>query len=290
VITAIALALVTFAADTTVPVTKGQRLDLNIHAGSVTVRTWNRDAVRVEGEPEERDQVRVRARATSIEVETTAKYGPPGSADLVITMPAGMPIDVSGVELDVTIQGCRCAMHVETVQGDVNVTGGEGTISLQSVEGSVKLTGATGTVDANSVNDDVSIRDVTGDVAAETVNGDITLSGLRGGNASATTVNGDVSFDGEVRKGGTYSLTSHEGDVDFSLPSNVGATVRVNTFNGSFESDYAVTLQGHTGRSQRLTFSLGGGGASIALESFNGDIRLLKPGAHGKSRGGHDDD
>jgi len=289
VITAIALALVTFAADTTVPVTKGQRLDVNVHAGSVTVRTWNRDAVKVEGEPEERDQIRVRSRATSVDVETTAKYGPPGSADLVITMPVGMALDVSGVELDVTIQGCRCAMHVETVQGDVTVTGGEGTVSLQSVEGSVKLTSATGTVDVNSVNDDVEVRDVTGDVAAETVNGDITLSGMRGGNVTATTVNGDVSFDGEVRKGGTYSLTSHEGDVDFSLPPNVGATVRVNTFNGSFESDYEVTLQGRTGRSQRLTFALGGGGASIALESFNGDIRLLKPGSHGKSRGGHGD-
>jgi len=53
----------------------------------------------------------------------------------------------------------------------------------------------------------------------------------------------------------------------------------VNTFNGSFESDFAVTLSGQNGRNRRLTFALGGGGATIDLESFSGDIRLVKPGS-----------
>lgn len=290
-ITAIALALATFAADTTVPATKGQRLDINVFAGSVTVRTWNRDAVKVEGETGGRDRIAVRARPTTIDIETSAKYGPPGAADLVILVPVGMPVDISGVELEVVIENCRCATHVESVQGDVTVTGVEGAVSLQSVEGAVKLTGANGNVQAHSVNADVIVRDVTGDVSAETVNGDVVLDRIRGGNVSASTVNGDVSFDGEVRKGGSYSLTSHQGDVDFTLAPSASATVRVNTFNGSFESDFPVTLQGQAGRNKRLTFTLGGGGASVSLESFSGDIRLLKPGAHpAKGRGDDNDD
>jgi hypothetical protein len=40
-----------------------------------------------------------------------------------------------------------------------------------------------------------------------------------------------------------------------------------------------VTLQGTGGHSRRLAFTLGGGGATIDLESFSGDIRLVKPGA-----------
>jgi DUF4097 and DUF4098 domain-containing protein YvlB len=278
VITAFALAFATLAADTTVPATKSQRLDVNVFAGSVTVRAWNRDQVKVEGATGRRDQLEVDTRGSTVSIETSGRHGP-GSADLVVTVPVGMPIDVSGVELDVTIEGCRCAMHVETVQGSVVVSGGEGAAQLTSVEGSVKVTGVNGNLHANSVNDDVVVRDVTGDVTVETVNGDVTLSRIRSGNVDASTVNGDIAFDGEIRKGGSYALTSHQGDVLMVVPASPAATIRVNTFNGSFESDFPVTLQGPSGRSKRLTFTLGGGGATIDLESFSGDIRLARPGA-----------
>jgi hypothetical protein len=267
------------AADTTVPATKSQRLDVNVFAGSVTVRTWNRDAVKVEGATGRRDRLEVSTSGNSIDVETSGRYGPANAADVVVTVPVGMPIDVSGVELDVTIEGCRCAMHVETVQGSVVVSGGEGTVQLTSVEGSVTVTGVNGKLQANSVNDDVVVRDVTGDVTVETVNGDVRLERIRSGNVEASTVNGDIAFDGEIRKGGSYGLTSHQGDVLMVVPASPAATIRVNTFNGSFESDFPVTLQGPSGRSKRLTFTLGGGGATIDLESFSGDIRLVKPGS-----------
>jgi DUF4097 and DUF4098 domain-containing protein YvlB len=279
VITAFALAIATIAADTTVPATKRQRLDINVFAGSVTVRTWNRDAVKVEGATGGRDQLEVEARVNTISIETSGRHGTANDADLVVTVPVGMPIDVSGVELDVVIEGCRCAMHVETVQGDVTASGGEGAAQLSSVEGGVTVSGVNGNLNATSVNDDVSVREVTGNVNVETVNGDVTLERIRSGNVDAGTVNGDITFDGEIRKGGSYSLTSHQGDVLMVVPSTPAATIRVNTFNGSFESDFEVTLQGTGGHSRRLAFTLGGGGATIDLESFSGDIRLVKPGA-----------
>ncbi|HTH05514.1 MAG TPA: DUF4097 family beta strand repeat-containing protein [Ilumatobacteraceae bacterium] len=278
-ITAFALAIATIAADTTVPATKSQRLDINVFAGSVTVRTWNRDAVKVEGATSGRDQLDVEARVNTISIETSGRHGPANDADLVVTVPVGMPIDVSGVELDVVIENCRCAMHVETVQGDVRATGGEGSVQLSSVEGSVTVSTVNGNLRATSVNDDVSVRDVTGDVSVETVNGDVTLERIRSGNVEGSTVNGDITFDGEVRKGGSYGLTSHQGDITMVVPANLAATIRVNTFNGSFESDFAVTLSGQNGRNRRLTFALGAGGATIDLESFSGDIRLVKPGS-----------
>ena len=278
-ITAFALALATIAADTTVPATKSQRLDINVFAGSVTVRAWNRDAVKVEGATGRRDQLEVDSRGSTVSIETSGRHGPASDADLVVTIPVGMPIDVSGVELDVTIEACRCSMHVETVQGSIVASGGEGAVRLTSVEGSVSVTGVNGKLQANSVNDDVVVRDVTGDVTVETVNGDVTLERIRSGSVEASTVNGDIGFDGEIRKGGSYALTSHQGDVHMVVPTSPAATIRVNTFNGSFESDFEVTLQGPSGRNRRLTFTLGGGGAMIDLESFSGDIRLLKSGA-----------
>jgi DUF4097 and DUF4098 domain-containing protein YvlB len=244
--------------------------------------------VKVEGEPGRRDQLEVNLRGSTLEVGTSGRRGPPGAADLVLTVPAGMPIDIGGVELDVTVEACRCALHVESVGGDVVVSGAQGMVSLSSVEGEVRLNGATGDVRANSVNADVILRDVTGDVTAETVNGDVKLEHIRGGNVEASTVNGDMWYEGEIRATGSYALTSHQGDVGMVVPASVAATVRVNTFNGSFESDFPVTLQGQTGRNKRISFTLGGGGAAITLESFSGDIHLFKPGA--RPTKGSDDD
>lgn len=278
-ITALAFAVAAIAADTTVPATKSQRLEVDVFAGSVTVRSWNRDAVKVEGAAGRSDNLEVDSRGGVVSVETSGRYGPANAADLVVTIPTGMAVEVSGVGLDVTIEGCRCAMRVESVQGDVVANGGEGPATLTSVEGSVSVTGVNGKVQVNSVNDDVTVRDVTGDVTAESVNGDVTLERIRGSTVEASTVNGDITFDGEIRKGGSYGFTSHQGDVRVVVPSNADATIRVDTFNGSFESDFPVTLQGTTGRSKRLSFTLGAGGAAIDLESFSGDIRLLKPGA-----------
>ncbi len=270
--------------DTTVTVTRGQRLDVNIFAGSVTVRSWNRDQVRIEGDGEgSRARLEVDAAGSRVQVRTSARYGPAGSMDVTVTIPAWMATAIEGVYTDVTVQGCRCAVTVETVKGDVRIEGGEGNVSAQSVEGAIEVQGVNGRVEAHTVNEDVRISDVTGDVAAETVNGDVTLRGVRGASVEASTVNGDVSLDGEFRRGGRYALSSHEGDLTVTVPSNPDLDVSVNTFNGEFESDIPVTLQKRAGR--RFSFTLGSGGARLELESFSGDIRLVKAGGAAPRRG-----
>ena len=47
------------------------------------------------------------------------------------------------------------------------------------------------------------------------------------------------------------------------------------TFDGEFESEFPVVLQGlQSGGS--FEFTLGEGGASLTLEAFDGEIRLLR--------------
>ena len=55
-------------------------------------------------------------------------------------------------------------------------------------------------------------------------------------------MNGDITYDGTIQNGGRYELSTHQGDMAITMPENANATVSVNTFNGSFESDYPVTL------------------------------------------------
>lgn len=263
--------------DTTVTVARGQRLEVNAYGGKIAVRTWNRNAVRVEANPSGPDQVEVSSSATTISVRTQGRHGPPSEVELKISAPPWMALRLSGVHTDVKIGGSMAPISVETVEGEVHVTGGDGLISLRSVQGPVTLQGAKGRISVNSVNEDVRVSQSAGEVAAETVNGDITLDGVEASTVDASTVNGDISYRGPIRDGGRYSLSTHNGDVTLTMAEGANASVAVSTFNGEFESEFPVPLSG-TRKGKGFNFTLGSGSAQVTLESFQGTIQLVRPG------------
>lgn len=274
--------------DTTVPAERGQRLEVNAFGGEIIVKTWARNAVRLQADPESRTEVTITKTGSTITVRTEGRRGPASNVDMNLTVPVWMALDLSGVNTDVTVQGTRAAIEVETVQGDVDVTGGEGLVTLSSVQGSVTLRGAKGRIDVHSVNQDVRVANTTGEIKAESVNGEIELDKVDATTLDAGTVNGDVAYDGPIHNGGRYSLTSHNGDITIGMAPNANATVSVSTFSGEFESDFPVTLTGG-GKGKRFNFTVGSGGAQIDLESFQGTVRLVRPGT-AASRHDRDDD
>lgn len=286
----LATSLLQQGADTTLTARRGQRLEASVYAGSITVKTWNRDAVHIEADTRRKDHLDIGADGATITVETSGKWGPAGNADVEITIPTWMAVEVSGVETDLSVEGCKCTVNAETVRGEVTVRGGEGNVSVQSVEGSVTVTDVNGRVEAQSVNESVTVERVTGDLAVQTVNGDVSLVAIKSGSVEASTVNGDITYDGTIQNGGRYELSTHQGDVAITMPESANATVSVNTFNGTFESDYPVTLSGRNQR-RKFSFTIGNGSARVDLESFGGDIRLARPGSRTiKGKGTGDDD
>lgn len=269
--------------DTTVAVKRGQRLEVSVHAGSVTVRGWNRDAVRVVTRSDDDASLDVRTRGERLVVDATGRHGRPIDASLEVSAPAWMPVSVHGVDLDITIDGVSAAVAAETVQGDVIVRGGADLVTLTSVEGSVHLSGAKGTMQISSVNEDVTVARAVGDLTVSTVNGDLMLETIGSDNVDASTVNGDIGFSGTIQSGGRYRLSSHNGDLTLAIPANASATVNVETFNGDFEAAFPVTVGG-TRQGRRFSFTLGSGAARVELESFQGDVRLVRPGAANEKR------
>jgi DUF4097 and DUF4098 domain-containing protein YvlB len=269
--------------DSTVPVARGQRLEVSSYAGDIAVTTWTRNAVRVQAEPGGRTTVEIDRSATSVTVKTQGRRGPPTLVDLQITAPTWMALDLSGVNTDISVAGARGPISVETVQGQVDVEGGEGLVSLQSVQGSVSLSGAKGRLEVNSVNEDVLVRGSSGEVTAETVNGDITLSRVDGSSVTATSVNGDLQYNGTIRNSGRYAFSTHNGDITITVPEGSNAAVSVATFNGEFASEFPVTLT-ETRKGKRFSFTLGTASAQVTLESFQGSIDLVRPGSSRSAR------
>jgi len=265
--------------DQTVDVTKGTRLVLSSHAGEVTVRAWDRDAVHVQASHGGRDRVDVQTADNTLRVRTRSSRGPGGIVDYTLTVPRWMAVNISGTYLAANIEGTSAEVSVETVGGDLTLKGGSGTVSLRSIEGEIRAEGASGKLNVSTVNDSITLTGVSGDVIAETVNGDVTITNAKASSLEVSTVNGDVRFESTTTDRGTYRVSTHQGDIRVSLGQQASATVFVRTFRGDFSSDFPVTLpKEETGRdtNKRFNFTLGSGAARVELQSFQGDIHVSK--------------
>jgi len=263
--------------DTTVTVKPDTRLVVENFGGSVTVSTWARNAVRIEAEHSTRAMVEIENTDNTLKVSSSGRRGPPRATDYTITMPKGMGLRVGGVYTDVTVTGSEAEVRASTVRGDISLLGGRGFVSLRSVQGGVKVRGARGRLELASVNEGVDVADVEGEIQAETVNGDVVLASIGSSMIEASTVNGDICYQGAIAKDGHYRFATHNGDISLGLPDDASATVSVSTFEGDFESVFKTRLTDTGGK--RFNFTLGSGSAEIALESFQGTIRLLHAGS-----------
>jgi len=271
--------------DQTVDAVKGTRLVLSNNAGEVVVRSWDQDKVRIQATHGARDTVTAETTDMTLRIRTRSTRGPSGLVDYQITVPTWMPVNLSGTYLDATIAGTTAEVTVETVHGNARVTGGTGSVTVRSVEGIISIDKASGRVQATTVNEGIRITNSTGEITAETTNGDIVIDNAQTSNLEASTVNGDLTFNGTIRDNGVYRLTTHGGDIRVGLGGATNATVFVRTFQGDFTADFPIQLpDGQTSRSgsKRFNFTLGNGSARIETQSFNGDIVLARKAIVGK--------
>ena len=269
--------LATAQTDTTFTVKPGLRLELNQFGGSIEVKTWSKNAVRVVADHGSRTEIEIDRGAASIDIQASHWRGIPTTVDYRLTVPKWMALNLSGVNTDVTVEDSGGEINIETVQGEVSVTGGAKVVQASSVEGEVRIANATGRIECSSVNGGVHIERSSGPVLASSVNGEITMRALESGDVEASTVNGGVSYDGAIRNDGSYRFSTHNGEVEVAVPERANATVSVATFSGEFYSEFPIQMSEQR-RGKRFNFTLGTGGARIELESFQGSIRLRRPG------------
>jgi len=155
--------------------------------------------------------------------------------------------------------------------------GGDGLIYLHSVQGDVECRDARGRLQLSSANGMLRLANITGEIAAEAVNGTMTLVGIQSSAIEATTVNGEIVYEGTITDRGRYVFGTHNGDLTLTIPAGTNADVVVSTYSGELESEFPVTLTQTRSRGERFGFTLGSGGARIELRSFGGTIRLRRP-------------
>src|SRR5437899_12913227 len=148
------LALAVITTDQTVQVQKGTRLDVNNFAGDVSIKVWDKDAVRVEATHSDREIIDIKPGDQALTIRSrSVRGGPPRSLDYTISVPKWMAISVTGTYADVSMDGVGGDVTVETTRGDIKVSGGSGFVSLKSVQGEITLDKAKGRVEVRAVNE-----------------------------------------------------------------------------------------------------------------------------------------
>jgi hypothetical protein len=264
-------------ADTTVSVSPDARLWLRNMGGSVDVTTWDKNSVRLQTTPHSRGAVRIAQRGPSLFIESTRGPHADVVARYAVTVPSWMSVALVSPEASAHVRGLKGDLVVRTVNGDVVVTDNEGSVSVSSVQGPIRVARARGRLDVNTVNGPIVLTDVNGRVMAETVNGSIELARVNADSVKASTVNGQVRFNGRFHKGGWYQFESHQGDIAVDTPEDPDAEVFVATYAGEFSSDFPV-MATRARHGKGLQFTLGEGRAKLQLESFAGRIRLTREG------------
>jgi DUF4097 and DUF4098 domain-containing protein YvlB len=262
--------------DTTIAVPAGASLSVNNFGGAIVVHGWTQNRVKVHAEHGSRGRIEVSLVGSTLAVKAGSRQGAPSVVDFDITVPQDMALTLTGTYAEITVDGVRGAISAETVEGEIDVRGGSGIITLHSIQGSVTLADATGRIDVNSVNEDVELSNVSGQIKAETTNGDVTLTGIKSSSVEATTINGDVLYEGTITDGGTYLFNSHNGDITVSVPEGANVTMSVATANGDIDPSFPLPLTATHGK-RRYMFKLGSGSARLEAESFQGDIELRRP-------------
>lgn len=241
--------------------------------GDITIKTWDRNAVRVQATGPA--DVHLDRESSEVSVEAELVPGHHRETDFTLSVPKDANIEVHTVEGRISVEGTTGRIDAHSVKGFVRVSGGRHAVDVGSVEGGVELSGARGRVEAHSVNEFVSLRDVVGDIEATTVNGPVTLERCDTRSLEASSVNGAIVFQGPIHSDGWYSLETHNGTIELTIPQNASATISAFTYNGDFQADFPVTVtEAEPGKT--ATFTLGSGDAEIELETFNGSIVLKR--------------
>lgn len=254
------------------PVPPGARVTVTNHDGDIVIRAGSgREGwAELDGDEDE-DGIAVRRSGDAIRIEP--RYGDGG--DMFVTLPGDVSLEIVGVDGDVTVSGFSSSIVVETFDGEVNIEGAL-VVAVRSIDGDVWVRDVDEAVTIDAGDGDVDVQEVRGPVTVNGIDGDIVIRDADARAVNVSTISGNLWYDGRVYDGGAYRLGTHDGDVTFAVPQGVGATISVLTYDGALLPSFPLQMRGSTG--SIAEFTLGDGSAKVQLESFDGNIHLIRPG------------
>ena len=266
-------------------------------SGDIVIATWNQDQVKIDALKISAADTAAKAKENSakVTIEVTlegnilrieTKY--PKSDKLwkheslnvsvayKLTIPAGAALKANNISGDVTAENIGGAADLGAISGDVTLKKAAKGAECSTISGDLEIMDVSGDVFLKSVSGSITATMIKGSIQAESVSGDLELTEVsEAGVVRAKALSGEVVYRGSINKAGSYNLKSHSGNIDMSIPADSAFDFEAETFSGGITTDFEIKVSGKVSPKELLGV-VNGGGATVKLSSFSGDIRLKK--------------
>lgn len=240
-------------------------LKANIVAGTVSVLpTSGRPSLHVSeisGHPlevtHEAGMLRVTQKSSGVEGVLRWLRNTRGRTSITITVPADCPVTLNLVTANALVTGLSGRVSVKTGSGDVTLDGVTGTIDANTATGAIEAQGLGGSMSFNSVSGDLAVaRGVVERLFAQSVSGRITT-------------------DVDLEAAAGVQIRTVSGEVTMRLPKSTSAKVMLASVGGRIDAAFDGLGREDRPVGNSVTGTLGGGAASLNVNSVSGAITLL---------------
>jgi len=281
----------------TVALTKEGKVDINNISGDIEVRTWGEDQVKIQAlkisqasslskARENADKVKIEIMEEGNVLRIETKYPRSGkfwggesvnvSVDYWLWIPEKASLEANNISGNVDAEGPGGSVDLSAISGDVHLRRASKGGDCSTISGDLEVTGVSGDIFLKSVSGDITATQIKGSIQAETVSGNIEMNDVSEANVvRVKALSGEIDYRGRINREGTYSLKSHSGGIGMALPSDSAFDFEAETFSGSIESDFEIKVAGRIS-AKEMRGVVNGGGASVKVSSFSGDIKLKK--------------
>jgi len=267
------------------------RVDITNVAGSLTISTWDKNEVDIQGELASGiERVDVTKDAGGLEIRVVVKEGMwnqdnwrddswrRGVANLKIRLPAGVRLEANTVSADLTVNGLKGKTRLKSVSGDIRSDVISPDFEAKSVSGDVELNGngsPQARLRANSVSGDITLTKMGGQVDAKSVSGSVDVALMAADDSRVGSVSGDVEVTGSLGAQGDLDVQTVSGRAKVTAQSSGGYRYELNSFSGRIKSCLAgETEPRKNNRGGRMTGVLTQGSGDITIKSHSGNVEL----------------
>jgi DUF4097 and DUF4098 domain-containing protein YvlB len=213
---------------------KGGTLTLEINSGSIHIKTWEKEEIKLETSGISEESLK------SLEVTTK------GNELLIKLWRNDDDEDYQVMEFTIPAQ---LNLNLKTMSGDVEVGNNiEGSVRIDTYGGNIITKNIVGSASLETKGGDIMLYDVTGNCSVNTYGGDIQIGEIKGGSATVQTNGGDVKIK-SVAKG--ISTRTYGGDINIG---DIGGNSDLSTYGGDVNTGYV--------------------NGNLRMETYGGDLRI----------------
>jgi len=158
---------------------------------------------------------------------------------------------------------------IETDSASVIVKDYQGDLEVSSTSGDITVERMTGTLTLRSNRGNITVRESSGDVSVVGNYGVLAIYNVRGETA-ASTIMGNVVFDGLIQAGDNVRLETDHGAVSVHLSQDSTLGIQVRSTSG----DVACMLPGITSTTRTCDGEIGSFGGVLSIRTVSGAVTL----------------